>query len=466
MASSVEVDEISKAAAKLASIALTLVFIFFLSYGWNTTLHVVPFFNIYPWASWAAGVAISILAVILAVFVAAERVRISRDRNPSSRYSWVPVFAILFVISAMGSINTLFLFTQGTTLVKETITSTNAKLMALDVLISIKVSAPEFDARKKALEERNAQARTALNFFVTRATADIQSSEQEFEKRKRLAEAAWEQFKAEYTNPLRIGWGADSRNRYDELKIYLPALKKPSGLESVAGKSASLENAKKVLEALAINVAAQMHSTFAAESIRCAISAETAALYERASKLSDALQRLPDAPTCIAFKNFLLTTENTLKKHQEEQGRLLQPSIEEVSAVQFKTEASAQIKKIVEENDKFIQESLDLSFEKARPVLEKAWSNYARFYSSLRQITPVNVQLDLPADIADTSVRNAGNIGNILSILATRLKEPQTYLIFFAALLVDLVLVGVLKRLLETGLGAEPTNPFDTLARR
>lgn len=170
---------------------------------------------------------------------------------------------------------------------------------------------------------------------------------------------------------------------------------------------------------------------------------------------------LPTNMTCVRFEQFLQAIKRMAAARQIEVQSLQLP-LEETQKVQFKIEASAQLKAIIEENDKFIQDAVDQSLEAARPILEKAWGNYARLYSAMRQMVPGEKSFDIPADIADSSVRNAGNIGNILSVLATRLYEPQTYLIVFAALLVDLVLIGVLRRLLESGLPKEARNPFDS----
>lgn len=460
MSRSLEVDNATRGAVKILAVTLSLGFVLFIGNGWHIALKLVPMFAEYWWASWIAALAIASFALSLAYFVAAERLRLSLNKSSGSKFTWVSVFLILFMVSAMGAINSLFLFTQETTIIREVFTSTNAKLKAMESIIPISLNTPNYDKARNNILEKNKLEKQAFDDFEIQAESESSSAKQSFESRKNQARAAWAQFKAEFINPLRPGFGQDARKRFEELKKFLPDLQLPSGIEKIVGPKA-IRNAEKYVLLMASNVNAQLISTYNLNSLSCTLSDKAKNIYARVKSLRADLPALPAGLTCRKLAEI---RENIRRKISDNKDKveMLPLSAEEKRRVQFREEAQSQLRQLVEENEKFVQKIGDLSAEKSLPLLEKSWGSYARIYSTLRQLSPAEKVTSIPSDIADKRIRNLGNIGNILSILLTRLYDIQTYLIVFAALIIDIVMVGVLRRLVELSIPPEERNPFDS----
>lgn len=193
-----DIAEVSNSVSFYALICLIVIFIFIVTYGWSTMLTPVisiphgwpeilsPLFTLFRHA---AGIAIAVTGIILGKAVAAERIRISAEDQPKFTNTWKAYFVVLLVISALGTINTIFIQTQQSVVLGEVISTTRNHLQELKFKIDAKLATPSYDQQR----------------------ADIAQLFGNFEK--------------ELRNPANCGFGAQSNQRFHELQSVLPKLK-------------------------------------------------------------------------------------------------------------------------------------------------------------------------------------------------------------------------------------------------
>lgn len=193
-----DIKDVSDATAKGALCCLGVFFLIIVTYGWATMF--TPIFSLAHGSSeilvallnfmkYIAGLAVAIAGVTLAKAVAAERLRISSGQNNKNINTWIAYFAVLLIISALGTMNTMFMQTQQTTALGDVITKTNGQLILLQKKINEKLATPSYDK--------------------LRINIDIK----------------FRDFKAELKNPSNCGFGAQSNKNFQELQAILPTLK-------------------------------------------------------------------------------------------------------------------------------------------------------------------------------------------------------------------------------------------------
>jgi hypothetical protein len=194
----IEIAEVSNSASFFALISLIVVFLFIVTYGWSTML--VPVFSLpHDWPDilspiftvlrYIAGIAIALGGIILGKAVAAERIRIASEEQPKFTNTWKAYFVVLLVISALGTMNTMFMQTQETGVLTDVISKTRNHLQQLKFKVDEKLSTPAYDQQR----------------------ADIAQLFGNFDK--------------ELRNPANCGFGAQSNLRFRELQAALPKLK-------------------------------------------------------------------------------------------------------------------------------------------------------------------------------------------------------------------------------------------------
>lgn len=193
-----DIAEVSNSVSFYALICLIFIFLLIVSYGWSTMFAPVitlpdawpemlsPVFTL---LRYAAGVAIALAGIILGKAVAAERIRISVEEQPKFTNTWKAYFVVLLIISALGTMNTMFMQTQGSEVLGDAISKTRNHLQELKFKIDAKLATPVYEQQR----------------------ADIAQLFGNFEK--------------ELRNPANCGFGAQSNQRFRELQAVLPKLK-------------------------------------------------------------------------------------------------------------------------------------------------------------------------------------------------------------------------------------------------
>ena len=116
---SINADRATDRPALLALIGLGLIFTAIVGYGWS---RMFSSWNI-PVLPYLAGMVLAIVALALSYATAAERVQSGRTNSVAAAY-----FFVLFLISALGTINTLFINFSGITIMKEAVASAQEAL--------------------------------------------------------------------------------------------------------------------------------------------------------------------------------------------------------------------------------------------------------------------------------------------------------------------------------------------------
>jgi len=152
--------------------------------GWSEYLS--PAFNL---LRYLAGMSIAFAGVILAKAVAAERIRISQETNPKYTNTWKAYFLVLLLISALGTMNTMFMQTQQTSVLGDVVSETRNHLQQLKFKIDEKLATQAYDQQRIKIDQ------------------------------------VFANFEKELRNPANCGFGAQSNMRFQELQSQLPTLK-------------------------------------------------------------------------------------------------------------------------------------------------------------------------------------------------------------------------------------------------
>lgn len=204
-----DINDVSNNVSFYALVCLTIIFLIIVTYGWSTMLVPVisvpsdwsdllaPFFVLFRYL---AAFGIASIGVVLGKGVAAERMRIASESVPKYTNTWKAYFAVLLVISALGTMNTLFMQTQQSGVLGDSISKTRNDLLLLKSKIEEKLATPEFDSRRNEIDQLFAN------------------------------------FEKELKNPANCGFGAQSMKQFQKIQILLPKLE-PLSLGSGACKN-------------------------------------------------------------------------------------------------------------------------------------------------------------------------------------------------------------------------------------
>ena len=213
--------ETSNSAAFVALICLIPIFVVVVTIGWGEILK--PLFGFFPPISFVIAFLIAMVGVVLGKAVAAERIRISLEEKPKYKTTWVAYFLVLLLISALGTMNMLFMTTQGSKTLADALADTGNKLRQLQTKADIALATPEVD--KKRLE----------------------------------IEALWTKFDSEMRNPANCGFGTESMQRFKELQTALPGLKALSGVGTKCDKVPEvLKKYKEIVDSLVESLVANV----------------------------------------------------------------------------------------------------------------------------------------------------------------------------------------------------------------
>jgi hypothetical protein len=192
-----DIVEVSKSASYYSLISLIVVFLVIVTYGWSTMLTSIISLPdgwpeilsiLFTLCRYAAGFAIAAAGIVLGKAVAAERIRISSEDAPKYRNTWKAYFIVLLVISALGTMNTMFMGTQQSGVLGDAISRTTRSLQQLESKIDEKLATPSYD-----------QQRTDIQLLR-------------------------EQFEMELRNKANCGFGAQASRRFRDLQVALPKL--------------------------------------------------------------------------------------------------------------------------------------------------------------------------------------------------------------------------------------------------
>jgi len=324
----------------IAAFGVCIIFSWLVGYGWYRT------FN-----SWTgnlilaviSGSILSTIAIILGLAIAKQRVQ-----DPNNISTPLSYFFILILLSALGTINTLYFNVSGARIIQDEIKGALHKINVLKTRTPILLSTPQYEAWKKEVE--------------------------------RAADNVYE----EITNKRLCGQGPEAQKRIYELRNLLPSFK------PLAGQGC--DKADQLIEQYKIIIQKQIESS------------------NETLKVSNKL----DAREYI---------RNNCEKLEGNLNKLLETTNK---AEDIET-AKIQLRGAVEEFNKMKDQVEILS--------EKGFDD--RFIINTKGIDSI------------------GNPGEILSFMASRLNEVNTYIYLIIALLIDITLISSFKAVIESDSSAE-----------
>jgi len=199
-----DIVDVSNDVSYYALISLSVIFVLIVTYGWATMLSpliAIPsqiledhreysetLTGTATLLRYAAGMAIALAGIILGKAVAAERIRISAESEPKFNNTWKAYFVVLLIISALGTMNTLFMQSQQSGVLGEAISKTRNHLQQLRFRIDENLTTTDYDKIREDIENR------------------------------------FRAFDIELRNPANCGFGAQALARFRDLQLLLPKL--------------------------------------------------------------------------------------------------------------------------------------------------------------------------------------------------------------------------------------------------
>ena len=427
----------SNSVAILALLSLLPVFVFVISNGWQSIL--APFINVSEnstvnsAAAWAAGIAISLVAVVLAWGVASERARLRIDK--SARFTWLAYLGVLIVLSSLGTMNWLFKVLEAPTFLKEATESTQAKLTQLDQLAlnGIKLSKTDELRAEQDQEKRELQTeREQLENYYDSATLKASAEPDKFKKQ---ILGLFDSFESEVRNPLKEGCGEVARGYLQEIQAKLPDLRLPSGDCRRADPDVMLKAYREAI-IKALDNWASSHE------VVCDMPAAWEAGIAKIKSLTGV--DIPVAGrSCSDVERTKRTVERSIETYISD---LPQFAPGDESLAQLRQSSSDALKDQIAKINAVYLDASKLTRDTASPILKSAWSEYSSVYTKLATAVDPAELAKLPPSIDDERIDKVGHIGNTIEILSSRYDHLSTYPIVLAAILFDMILVAFFFR--------------------
>lgn len=427
----------SNSVAVLALLSLIPVFVFVISSGWQSilspVLHLSGSETINLAATWVAGIAIAVVAVVLAWGVASERARLRSDKT--ARFTWIAYLAVLIVLSALGTMNWLFKVLEAPTFLKEATEATQTKLTALDQLSvnGIKlVKTDELrakqDEQKRELQLQREQLKNYYESAKLKASVEPDRFKNEILR-------LFESFEAEVRNPLKQGCGDVALGYIREIQAKLPDLRLPSGDCSAADPDVMLKAYRGAVDKALTNWTAS-------NDVVCEVPEAWNTDIGRVESITGV-----DIPaggaSCSEIERTLRTVERTIETYVSD---MPQFAAGDEDLAQLKQSSSEVLRDHITKVKALYLDASKMTRDVASPILKAAWSDYSTVYAKLATAVDAAEMATLPPSIDDPRVDKVGHIGNTIEILSSRYDRLSTYPIVLAAILFDMILVAFFFR--------------------
>jgi len=417
----------------------------------------------YNFAAVVAAAFCAIFAVVLAKYVASERVNLvaNAEISYSSRIlPWVakvwPFLLILLFLSALGTARTIFSFTQEKDVLTDAVSETAEHLRNLDRIIIARLNElPEYTDQKKleaTFNETQRRAQLSLNQFSEEMLRVERAGERELQEQHIMVENLWRNFENEVRNPANCGFGPVAQKHFRELRSALPDLTQTS---TTAG--CDKQKDQEVLRSYRLQVDALKHSTYKLEKLNCNFSPAAINHWQDLTSLSD---QFPSLSTQDYNCSDISGAVDKLTAEASKNISLLVPSSSDTSTalIQYQKNAQDQIKAqtaVLEDVNKASSIPTNAVLSELRP----SWELYRKLLAEGESVTGLNFGLD--REIKRDEVENIQSMINILLILAKRWYEPWTYITLLMAILLDLILIAFFYRHLSVSARKASTSPYD-----
>lgn len=437
-------DRSADNASAVALICLIPVFLFVIASGWHgiaeSMVHLPGPPAVTTAGVWVLSLFIAITGVAIAKAVASEHRRVARNRDADLRYTWIAYFAVLFGISAVGTMNFLFEMAESDAIVSEISEATRERLVELSNAIETGVTTAEYDAE---IDRAEAEAEV-LDRLVTTFGNDLvalrTSTLEGLSAGAVSIDGLFEDFKREVTNPMRAGCGEAAQSILGEIRVQLPTLALPTG-------GCGSSPAETMLLAYGIAIDAAKAREFDQAGATCRL---TAPMQEALAAISAAVPAVArgDALPCAAVDARLQEIRGQVAAQAD--ADVPEISAEEQRKVDFRRDSLAEIGAQLDNIAATFGGADVATREAAVPVLKEAWRSYSTILGRARSMVDAAAIEGLPSSIEDDRLEKLGNITNTLEMLLRSLDRVSTYVIIATGLLFDILLVAFFNRHLSS----------------
>lgn len=461
-----DLQRTSDGAAFAALFFLILFFLAVVGFGWWKNILPLLSFIQAPFDSLVAGVAAAfcaVFAVILAKYVAAERVKISAvaEKN-SSLFPWLgrvwPFLLMLLFLSALGTARTVFSFSQEKTVLSDEVSATAEKLRGLGQVIDVKFNEiPAFNEYLKTEEsyaEIKRSSEISFNQFTKEMARVERAGERALNEQRAEVEILWRNFVNEVKNPANCGIGPKALSHFREIQKVL------GGLELLrAGGACNKVTDQEVLDSYRKSVSILIDERFNLGKLDCSFSNAAINNWGQIRSQWDQVPPLPDSSiNCQEIKEVMATLTRDTTKLLKEIG----PPASQVptALIEYFDTAENEISTQTDKLNTITLEANSMPTEEVIGALRESWELYRKLVADGQNIA-APVEFGLPREINREEVENIQSLTNILRILAVRWNHPMTYFTLFAAVLLDLILIAFFYRHLSSRVRTDPVSPYD-----
>jgi hypothetical protein len=134
-----------------------------------------------------------------------------------------------------------------------------------------------------------------------------------------------------------------------------------------------------------------------------------------------------------------------------------------IEVIEFKKKSAKEIQQQVNAINHVIVNSKKVTTDEAMPILRESWEIYRTNLSDAENRAE-GKRINLPKDIKKEEVADIEDLTNILRILVSRWDNFMTYLILFAAVLMDMILIAFFRRHLNSGVRKIDPSPYGEYA--
>jgi hypothetical protein len=427
----------SNKAAAAALFALIPIFITVVTIGWRQILDsliVIPEAGDFEtYVKLLVALIIALIGVILARGVATERRRIKKKIDTGVHGTWIAYFFVLVMISALGTINTFFMWSESKAVLTEMIDRTEHYLRVLKSTVISNISTPLYDGDVKIFTENRSKVDASFqelkgDFYdlkmQRKAAVDKQADD---------ADVSFNNFIREATNPQRKGFGPEARRLFGELQTKLP-------IQSLSGSMSGFNEAMVSAYAQAFKDAKR--TAFNIDTTICAL---TDRARQELKKLQDSVPSIESFETvsCGRIDEKIKDIQTRIELEFARQPRI---SESEKTKIDFRSDVGIQVGDQIAKLDENKNSPTQLNKARSGPILKTAWSKYAELRDRSQSFLAAAVIDTLPTSINDEKIDKLGVITNTIEILIQRWDRFQTYFIVFVGLVFDIILIAFFSR--------------------
>ena len=442
----------SDTAAFAALFGLVPIFLTIVTIGWKNILTNVIIIPDYLYAQIIVQYIIAFFVALVGIFlargVAAERRKLKNKIELGPTTTWIAYFFVLVVISALGTITTVFKATQETTIIQEVIQSTEHNIRTLKTAAINNIKAPAYDEAVKAVQE---DRKKVDNLFL-KLTGDLNDLVEEQKAELAIlasdADIAYKDFVREARNPQRPGIGPAARQNFDKLQKIVP-------IEPLSGGMNGLTD--QVIAAYDEKFKDAKNKKFDINSATCVLKDSTLlALKDIKQKVSSIIEF--NDVICGRANDKLADVKNRIQaEFVRREPRLAD---DEKSKLDFKKGLIEQFDKELGKLDLNYKDINKISKDTTGPILKASWSKYAELRDHARDFMDPAVLDNLPDNIDDDTIDHLGQITHTIDILIQRWDKIQTYFIVFFGLVFDIILVAFFARTISSLEDRDDDDPY------